>query len=408
MGKAFRFLHCADLHIGSAFAGLSRRIPELDGKLSQTPWLGWQNTVRTAKTEHVDFVLVAGDCFDRSAPSLQGRLEFKKGLDELNQAGIPVFIVAGNHDPWPEAWSEAIRLPENVTFLPADKAVTIPFIKEGETAATIGGISHGKLNELSNLAVEAGNALKDTPGVHIALVHANLCGDQHAAPATEAELAALPVDYWALGHVHNRRILREDPFIVYSGSVQGREIYEPGLQGCYVVDYNGFGKFSMTFHPTSVLTFEVLTLQADISEDLESLLQKLLQLIPEVKTEHELLFRLKITGVTALDAELRHWNSRELHSFFYENVKLLFPECYLEELILLTRAPAGDEVLLLPSEELDLAEKEVAQEEFLEKLYDEMRSVRKELPPIRPPRFEELRKEGTALLAELLTGKLEI
>jgi hypothetical protein len=37
-----------------------------------------------------------------------------------------------------------------------------------------------------------------------------------------------------------------------------------------------------------------------------------------------------------------------------------------------------------------------------------MRSVRKELPPIRPPRFEELRKEGTALLAKLLTGKLEI
>ena len=408
MGKAFRFLHCADLHIGSAFAGLSRRLPELDGRLSQTPWLGWLNTVRTAQKENVDFVLVAGDCFDRSAPSLQGRLEFKKGLDELNKAGIPVFIVAGNHDPWPDAWSEAIRLPENVTFFPVDKAAVIPFVKEGETVASISGISHGKSGELANLAVEAGNALKDASGVHIALVHANLCGDPHAAPATEAELAALPVDYWALGHVHNRRVLRENPFIVYSGSVQGREIYEPGLQGCYIVDYNGFGKFTLNFHPTSVLTFEVLTLQADDAGDLDSLLQKLLQEIPKVKTEHELLFRLKITGVTGLDNELRRWNSKELLNFFYEGVKEVFSDCYLEELILLTRAPAGDEVLLLPAEELDLAEKEVAEEEFLENLYTEMRSVRKELPPIRPPRFEELRKEGTAFLAELLTGKLEL
>ena len=48
MGKRFSFLHCADLHIGSAFTGLSRRIPALDGILSQTPFLAWHNTVETA------------------------------------------------------------------------------------------------------------------------------------------------------------------------------------------------------------------------------------------------------------------------------------------------------------------------------------------------------------------------
>ena len=218
MGTAFRFLHCADLHIGSAFAGLSRRIPELDGRLSKTPYLGWKNVVRTAISENVDFVLVAGDCFDRNAPSLQGRLEFQKGLVELENAGIPVFIVSGNHDPWPQAWSAAVRLPENVTFFSPEKAEVHHFEKDGEVVASIGGISHGSLNVLDNLAVQVGEALKDAPGVRIALVHANLCGDLHAAPASAAELAAFPVDYWALGHVHNRRILKEDPFIVYSGS----------------------------------------------------------------------------------------------------------------------------------------------------------------------------------------------
>lgn len=408
MGTPFRFLHCADLHIGSAFAGLGRRIPELDERLSQTPYLGWKNVVRTAVSEKVDFLLVSGDCFDRNAPSLQGRLEFKKGLEELNDAGIPVFIVSGNHDPWPQAWSSALRMPGNVTFFPVGEAKVHEFVKNGETVASIGGISHGGLNEIENLAVKVGNVLKDAPGVRIALVHANLCGDKHAAPASEAELAAFPVDYWALGHVHNRRVLRESPFIVYPGSVQGREIYEPGIQGCYVVDCNGFGKLSLTFHPACVLTFEVIALNAGEADSIDELLKRLLQEIKSVKSKRELLFRLKISGVTALDAELRRWNEDELHNFFYEGVKQSFPDCYLEELVLLTRAPSGDEMLLLPADELERAEQEVAEERFLENLYDEMRSVRRELPPIRAARFEELRKEGSALLAELLTGKLEL
>ena len=82
MGIGFRFLHCADLHIGSAFTGLSRRLPELDGRLAETPFLAWKNTVRTAIEEKVDFLLISGDCFDRHAPSLRGRIEFYKGLED--------------------------------------------------------------------------------------------------------------------------------------------------------------------------------------------------------------------------------------------------------------------------------------------------------------------------------------
>ncbi|MBR2374314.1 MAG: DNA repair exonuclease [Lentisphaeria bacterium] len=408
MGTPFRFLHCADLHIGSAFAGLSRRIPELDGWLSTMPYLAWRNVVETAKKEKVDFVVIAGDCFDRNAPSLQGRLEFKKGLDELDRAGIPVFVVSGNHDPWPQAWSEAVRLPENVRFFLTDKAVVHEFVKDGEVVASIAGVSHCSLNVLENLAAMTGEALKNAPGVRIAVVHANLGGDMHAAPATEAELASFPVDYWALGHLHNRRVRREDPFIVYSGSVQGKDIYEPGTQGCFIVDCNGFGKLSLTFHPASVLTFEIISLDIKEATSIDQVLKQLLQEIEKVKTDVKLLFRLKISGFTDLDAELRGWNADELHDYFYDGVKNVYPDCFLEELILLTRTPEGEGTVLLPADELDKAEQELAEEKFLETLYDEMRSVRRELPPVRAPRFEELRKEGTALLAELLTGKLEL
>ena len=408
MGIGFRFLHCADLHIGSAFTGLSRRLPELDGRLAETPFLAWKNTVRTAIEEKVDFLLISGDCFDRHAPSLKGRIEFYKGLEELDKSSIPVFIVSGNHDPYPQAWSKALHLPENVIFFPTDKVECHPFIKNGETVATIGGIGHSSLNVLDNLALQTGEALRECPGVKIALVHANLCGDPHAAPANSAELAALPVDYWALGHVHQRRIINEYPFIVYPGCIQGKDIHEPGIQGCYVVTCDGFGKFSFDFHPTSVLEFESIDLNISHAENLETVIKLLSQKIAELKGENELLYRLKLSGVTTLDAELRSWNAEELRSHFYEEIKAQIPGSYLEEVFVLTQMPAAEKSHLLPAEELSAALQEIADEKVLESIYAEMQSVCRALPPLRAERFSELRQEGSALLAELLTGRLEL
>ena len=406
MGEKFRFLHCADLHIGSGFTGLSRRIPELDGELSRSPFRAWRNTVAVALREKVDFVLIAGDCFDRSAPSLQGRIEFVKGLKTLCGSKIPVFIVSGNHDPWPQAWSAAVTLPENVTFFPPGEVKLHTFCKNGSVAATIGGVGHDSLNVLDDLAACTGKALEGAPGVRIALVHANLCGDPHAAPATLAELVALPVDYWALGHVHSRRVLHEKPFVVYSGCVQGKDIHEPGTQGCYVVDCDGFGGLSLTFYPTSVLEFQVLEVNANASENLEQLLQILLAELKKLDPRTRLLFRLKLVGVTPLDGELRRYDPEELRTFFYDGVKNAFEGIFLEEVVLLTRMPRSDESAVLPAEELARAAAEIEAEGVLEKLYGEMRRVRRELPPIRPERFAELRSEGSALLAELLAGKL--
>lgn len=408
MGSKFRFLHCSDLHIGSAFIGLSRRIPALDEVLSRTPFLAWHNTVETAIRERVDFVLIAGDIFDRTVPSLQGRLEFKKGLEKLNENNIPVFICSGNHDPWPQAWSESVKLPENVNFFFPGKAGLFPFVKNGEVIATVGGIGHGSLNDVENLAVKTGEALRDAPGMRIACVHANLYGDFHAAPASLAELTALPVDYWALGHVHSKRILHEKPYVVYSGSVQGRDINETGTQGCYVIDCDGFGGLELTFHPTSVLEFLTVEVRANDCSSLEALTEKVAAEVSALKNKCDLLFRLKLTGITPLDAELRNWDPDELHNMFKGIVEEKIPGTFLEGVILLTHTPLPPETALLQTAELEAAEAEAAEEKLLESIYEEMRKIHRDLPVIRKERFEELRKEGSALLAELLTGSLRL
>ena len=70
--------------------------------------------------------------------------------------------------------------------------------------------------------------------------------------------------------------------------------------------------------------------------------------------------------------------------------------------------PPAEESHLLPAEELEGALQEIADEKVLESIYAEMQSVCRALPPLRAERFNEIRKEGSALLSELLTGRLEL
>ena len=80
----------------------------------------------------------------------------------------------------------------------------------------------------------------------IGLFHCNAGGDpQHDpyAPRSISELEAAKLDYWALGHIHERKTLRAtEPFIGYPGNTQGRHINESGPRGCLLVNVAANGK----------------------------------------------------------------------------------------------------------------------------------------------------------------------
>ena len=60
-------------------------------------------------------------------------------------------------------------------------------------------------------------------------------------------------DYWALGHVHHREIVRELPWIVFPGNTQGRHARETGAKGCMVIEAEpGIGIMSVEFVTTDV------------------------------------------------------------------------------------------------------------------------------------------------------------
>lgn len=85
-----RFLHTADWHLGRIFYGqhlVDDQAFVLEGQLFEI-----------IQEQSVDALVIAGDVFDRSVPSLEGVTLWDRILTRLADMKIPVFVVAGNHD----------------------------------------------------------------------------------------------------------------------------------------------------------------------------------------------------------------------------------------------------------------------------------------------------------------------
>src|SRR5919197_3460161 len=94
----FRFVHAADLHLDSPFKGL-----ELDDRLravfERATFRALGRIVDLCLREQAAFLVLAGDLFDARDRSVRARLGLCRELSRLDSAGIPTFIVHGNHDP---------------------------------------------------------------------------------------------------------------------------------------------------------------------------------------------------------------------------------------------------------------------------------------------------------------------
>ena len=86
-----RFLHLADLHLGKSLHGLS-----LLESGDQPAWV--ERFLALTESLRPDAVLVAGDVYDRSAPSGDAVELLDRLLTGLAEREIPTLLVAGNHD----------------------------------------------------------------------------------------------------------------------------------------------------------------------------------------------------------------------------------------------------------------------------------------------------------------------
>ncbi|MGB1111242.1 MAG: metallophosphoesterase family protein, partial [Gammaproteobacteria bacterium] len=228
-----KFIHAADLHIDSPLRGLDRYEGAPVDRLRAATRGALERLVALAIDESVDFVLLAGDVYDRDWPDFHTGLFFREQMLRLHHAGIRVFMVQGNHDAQ-GVITRSVPLPDNVHLFSSRKAECLRLDE-------LGAAIHGR--SFPDRAVDE-DLVPDYPEpvaglFNIGLLHTSLtgrAGHDNYAPTSEAVLSAKGYDYWALGHVHAREVIQETaPRIVFPGNTQGRHAREIGPKGCELV-----------------------------------------------------------------------------------------------------------------------------------------------------------------------------
>ncbi|MEW9669083.1 metallophosphoesterase [Ammoniphilus sp. 3BR4] len=246
-----KFVHAADLHLDTPFVGLSQLPPLIREQIQESTFQSYQRLIDFCIEEQVDFLLLSGDIYNSSDRSLRAQLRFKEGLEKLASFGISSYVIHGNHDPL-DGYRARLTWPEQVHFFGGEEVEAIPHRKQGRELARIYGISYLTNHVTDNLAKRFQREPHDSYA--IGLLHANVEGmaaHGNYAPCTLEELQKTGMDYWALGHIHKRQVLRKgSPAIVYPGNLQARSFKETGEKGCYLVQVDSLGDFRLTFQAT--------------------------------------------------------------------------------------------------------------------------------------------------------------
>ena len=303
-----KILHAADLHIDSPLRGLSayEGAPEKDLRLATRRAL--ENLVRLAVELPVDAVLLAGDVYDGDWKDYQTGLYFSRQMSRLRHAGIPVYMVSGNHDA-KNTMTRSLRLPDNVRVFATNRPETV---RDEKIGLAVHGQGFAEWDLTDNLA--AGYPARDGGLFNIGLLHTGLEGGhrehQLYAPCSVADLEARDYDYWALGHVHTRQIVRNEPWIVYPGNIQGRHARETGPKGCTVVTINGDLRVeSVEHHDLDTARWEHVKVDVTGCDDIGQALGLVAQRFQEIPEERLTAVRVTLTGATSAHAAL--WRDRE-------------------------------------------------------------------------------------------------
>ena len=231
--SSFRFLHAADIHLDSPLTGLARYegLPVED--VRNATRAAFDNLIHFACKEGVDFVIIAGDLFDGDWRDMSTGLYFTRAMGRLQKAGIPVYLLQGNHDAG-SVVTKSLPLPANVHRFGTRAPQTF---RLEELGVALHGWSFAHRAAPDNLVPSYPAA--DPGSFNIGVLHTSLSGHadhERYAPCEIADLKTRGYDYWALGHVHAFERVCDDPAVVFPGNVQGRNIRETGAKGAVLVE----------------------------------------------------------------------------------------------------------------------------------------------------------------------------
>lgn len=257
-----KLLHISDLHLG-------KRVGEYRLLEEQAVLLDW--VLETARENHVQGILLAGDIYDRSVPPVEAVALFDSFLTRLSAEKLPLFAISGNHDsPERIAFGSELFEKSGIYFSPVydgqirtipleneDERVYIhllPFLKPIHVRQALG--ERGDESEGEELPLSYNDAMAavlsrlrlSRNGCNILVCHQFLTG------ATRSDSEEVPLvgtldaidatlfdhfDYVALGHLHRAQTVAGREHIRYCGTLMPYAFSETDTKGCILLDTAG-------------------------------------------------------------------------------------------------------------------------------------------------------------------------
>jgi exonuclease SbcD len=263
-------LHLADLHIGienygriDPASGLHSRLLDYLERLDEA--------ISTGLDAGINLALIAGDIYKNRSPNPTHQREFARRIYRLREAGVPVFLLTGNHDISPAAGRahsveifNALHIPgitiadrPNLhiidTAAGAVQIIALPWVtrhglltRDETRTASFSEIEAMLRQRIESFIEHTIDGLDpDMPAIltmHGTIDGATLGAEQNLTLGQEFVLPRSIVshqrlDYVAMGHIHKHQSLGTHLPIVYPGSIERVDFGERREdKGCVLVE----------------------------------------------------------------------------------------------------------------------------------------------------------------------------
>lgn len=308
-----RCLHTADLHLDAHFPSWGEKEALRRADLLKT----FERIVNLAIKKEVQLLLISGDLFDNPNPEPATIVRVQTELRRLLDRGITPVLLPGTHDPY---------APKNSIY--RREAFPGVILSEAQLSEPVHLLIKGINCYLYGFAYQSGKAeellpsmqRRNLPGFHIGLLHGSRRGSpewnyRHKdLPFEVGDLAALRLDYVALGHYHTYETFQDESgrtIAAYPGSPEGKRFGENGPRYCALVTLSAGG---VEIEPLAVNGRTLAEQEIDLSG-----IVTMDGAIAEIRrrADPDLILRLKLTGTVEIPLALPSIISACCNDFFW-------------------------------------------------------------------------------------------
>lgn len=268
--EPIKFIHIADTHLGKRQYNLQERYDDF--------FNAFQWVLDLAIKEEVDFILIAGDIFDKKNvnPSVLSQLfylirDFKATCEKILKRTIPLICIEGNHDNpiyTSHSWMSFLADLDLIVLLSGiynKETKTVEF-EPYSPETHRGGMYQIKDTSIyglpffgsftSQLFPAVQNAISNSDNYNILMMHFGIEGEDKVKPGISVspplEKLHEIVDYMALGHYHKQYVYpKKDPWIYNPGSLEINDLTELKQEiarGAFIVEVKGKKYYEQTIN----------------------------------------------------------------------------------------------------------------------------------------------------------------